>query len=227
MGARNAGVARPAGCAARAGQSQVTAHWVIQFFDDGQPLRGVQHAQGTTPQITPNRGSLKVALASSRSSLPRQALPEGQPRAPVRVLAPPGLLRCLIVSLSDERASRLQSAAEKEAWEAVVCRDAKKFLRHVFQQKVPLTLIDLPPVDLPAYEELKNATIRVCELSDSLLIICGADGGAEEELWARELGVWTYLPEVSRPAELDWIFGEARKALAKRSTVQADAARYE
>ena len=175
-----------------------------------------------------------MASASSRTSLSQHALPnghvlsnghvlpKGEVQAPVRVLAPPGLLRCLIFSWSDMRAKRLQSAAEKEAWEAIVCSSAGKFLKHVFQQKVPLTLVDLPQVDLSVYAEMRDATIKVCEVSDSLLIICGAEASADEELWARQLGVWTYLPEVERPAELDWIFGEARKALAQQATAFVD-----
>ncbi len=175
-----------------------------------------------------------MASTSTRTNLSEQispkghlaangrAMPKRDAQAPMRVLAPPGLLRCLIFSWSELRAKRLQSAAEQEAWEAIVCVNAGKFLRHVFQQKVPLTLVDLPQVDLSVYAEMRAATVKVCEASDSLLIICGSEASAEEELWARQLGVWTYLPEVERPAELDWIFVEARKALAQRATAYVD-----
>lgn len=175
-----------------------------------------------------------MASASSQTSLTAHLLPSGrvvpnghllpqrEVQAPVRVLAPPGLLRCLIYSWSDLRAKRLQSAAENEAWEATVCSNAGKFLKHVFQQKVPLTLVDLPQVDLSVYAEMRDATVKVCEVSNSLLIICGASATADEELWARTLGVWTYLPEVVRPAELDWIFVEARKAIAQRAATYVD-----
>ena len=175
-----------------------------------------------------------MASASSRTSLTEQLPPKGHlvpngraapkrdVQAPIRVLAPPGLLRCLIFSWSDVRAKRLQSAAKQEAWEAIVCSNAGKFLKHVFQQKVPLTLVDLPEVDFGVYAEMRAATVRVCEASDSLLIICGAEPSAEEESWARQLGVWTYLPEVERPDELDWIFGEARKALAQQAAAYVE-----
>lgn len=175
-----------------------------------------------------------MASASSRTSLSEQLPPKGhlvpkglvmpkrEVQGPIRVLAPPGLLRCLIFSWSDVRAKRLQSAAEQEAWEAIVCSNAGKFLKHVFQQKVPLTLVDLPQVDLSVYAEMRAATVKVCEASDSLLIICGAEPSADEELWARQLGVWTYLPEVDRPEELDWIFVEARKALAQQAATYVE-----
>ena len=70
-----------------------------------------------------------------------RAMPKRDAQAPLRVLAPPGLLRCLIFSWSDLRAKRLQSAAEREAWEAIVCSKAGKFLKHVFQQGLNLLLI--------------------------------------------------------------------------------------
>jgi len=149
-------------------------------------------------------------------------MPKRDAQAPLRVLAPPGLLRCLIFSWSDLRAKRLQSAAEREAWEAIVCSKAGKFLKHVFQQQVPLTLVDLPQVDLSVYAEMRSATVKVCEASDSLLIICGSEASAEEELWARQLGVWSYLPEVERPTEIDWVFVEARKALAQQAAAFVD-----
>lgn len=163
-----------------------------------------------------------MASASSRTSLSEHVLPAGKVRTPVHVLAPPGLLRCLILSWSDQRAKRFQSAAEKEAWEAVVCSGAGKFLKCIFQHKVPLTLVDLPQVELDGYAELQNATAKVCDVSDSMLIICGEEENEDEEVWARQLGVWAYVPGVARPADLDWVFVEARKALAQQASARVD-----
>ena len=168
------------------------------------------------------RGDSNVASASSRTRVSDQVLPAGKAQTPVRVLAPPGLLRCLILSWSDQRAQRFQSAAEREAWEAIVCSSAKKFLRNVFQQKIPLTVVDLPQAKFDDYEELQNATAKVCEVSDSLLIICGAGEDENEETWARQLGVWAYVPNVAQPAEFDWVFIEARKALAQQASARVD-----
>ena len=164
------------------------------------------------------RELINVATASSQTTGSERVSPKGEVQAPVRVLAPPGLLRCLILSWSDQRAKGLQSAAEKEAWETIVCSNAAKFIKHTFQQKVPLALVDLPHVEMAVYAEMHKATVKVCEVSDSLLIVCGAGENTSEELWARELGVWSYLPEVTQPSQLDWLFVEARKALAKQAS---------
>ncbi len=115
-----------------------------------------------------------MASASSRTNVSDHVLPAGKAQTPVRVLAPPGLLRCLILSWSDQRAQRFRSSAEREAWEAIVCNSAGKFLQHVFKQKIPLTVVDLPQTKFDGYAELRKATAKVCEVSDSLLIICGA-----------------------------------------------------
>lgn len=163
-----------------------------------------------------------MASASSQTDVSDHVLPIGKVQTPVRVLAPPSLLRCLILSWSDQRAQRLQLAAEKEDWEAIVCSGTSKFFRYVFQQKVPLTVVDLPRTELDNYTELRNATTKVCEVSDSLLIICGAGENESEETWARQLGVWAYVPHVARPADLDWVFVEARKALAQQASARAD-----
>ncbi len=163
-----------------------------------------------------------MAFTSSTTNVAKHLLPAGKQHVVERVVAPPGLLRCLIVSWSEQRAKRLQSAAAKEAWKAISCSDAQQFLRNVFQWKVPLTLIDLPQGDSADYPELQDATAKAKRASDALLVICGAGEDPEEELWARQLGAWSYLPEVSRPAALEWVFSEARKALAKQAANQAE-----
>jgi hypothetical protein len=146
----------------------------------------------------------------------------GKARAPVSVLAPPGLLRCLILSWSDQRAERLRQIAEREAWDTVVCGDTGKFLKHVFREKIPLTLIDLPEVDGNRYPAFQGVTAKLRDVSESLLIICGAEESVTEETWARELGVWAYVPDAAQLAELDWLFVEARKAVAQRASARVD-----
>jgi hypothetical protein len=163
-----------------------------------------------------------VASASSRPTATDHLLPAGKVQTPVRVLAPPGLLRCLILSWSEHRAQRLKQAAEREAWDVVAYSGAGKFLKHLFQEKVPLTLVDLPKVTWDSYAKLQNVTAKVRDVSESLLVICGAQESDTEETWARELGVWAYVPDAERPAELDWIFVEARKATAQRASARID-----
>jgi len=140
------------------------------------------------------------------------------------VFAIPDLLSCLVLSWSEQRARMLQSAAREESWQVEVCDDVQEFLRSVFQLAVPLILVDLPSKTALSYEELREMATQTCGLKRSLFIVCGADEGGdlnqgEEEQWARQLGVWAYLPNAKDRSGLRFVFAEARKALAKHSTV--------
>lgn len=130
--------------------------------------------------------------------------------------APPQLLRCLVVSLSSDRRRLIRAAAEAQAWDAIMCRDAGEFLRMAFKRSVPLVLIDLPAQLGDSYQELKGATERVKEISDSLLLVAGSTAESGEELWARCLGTWAYLSEASSQRGFEFVFEEARQVIERR-----------
>lgn len=133
--------------------------------------------------------------------------------------APPQLLRCLVVSLSPERRRLIRSAAEAQAWDAIICRDAGEFLRMAFKRSVPLVLIDLPGQLGDSYQELKGAAERVKEISDSLILIAGMTAEAGEELWARCLGSWAYLSEANSQRGFEFVLEEARQVIDRRTAV--------
>lgn len=136
----------------------------------------------------------------------------------------PDLLSCLVLSWSDQRAQLLQSVARDESWQSEVCGDVQDFLRSVFQLDVPLAIVDLPQRDATSYESLRQVAAHVCGLNRSLLLVCGsAELDAEEELWARQLGAWAYLPDASSLSGLRLVFAEARKALAQKSSACVEA----
>ena len=166
------------------------------------------------------------STSSSTSSEVNVELPQGKQQPPVQAFVLPGLLRCLIVSWSDQRAELLRAAAESTSWETIVEQDVSQFLRHVFQLRVPLTIVDLPVSGDSGYERIRTAASRVCDVNDSLLVICGATKNSSEELWARELGVWTYLPEASDLSGLEFVFSEARKAIARQSSTYVESGAY-
>jgi len=127
------------------------------------------------------------------------------------------LLSCLVLSWSEQRSQMLQSVASDESWQAEVCEDVQAFLRCIFQLDVPLTIVDLPCKAAASYAELREMAAQTCGLNRSLLVVCGASDDREEEQWARQLGVWAYLPDAADPSGMSLVFAEARKALAKRS----------
>ncbi len=137
------------------------------------------------------------------------------------------LLSCLLLSRSEQRAQMLQSVAKEESWQAKVCDDVQEFLLSVFQLDVPLIIVDLPSRTAASYAELREMTAQACGLNRSLFVVCGAADGdvedsSEEELWARQLGAWAYLPDATDRGGLRLVFAEARKAFAKQSAAYVD-----
>ena len=160
---------------------------------------------------------------TTRTGTTRTGVDRGVGRSAQGVFAIPGLLRCLVVSWSDQRAQLLQSVAEDESWQAKVGSDVQEFLRSVFQLEVPLTIVDLPPRGSASYPELREMATQTCRVKRSLLVVCGAADDSDEEIWARQLGAWAYLPGASDLSGLRLVFAEARKSLAKRSTAVVEA----
>ncbi len=170
-----------------------------------------------------------MALASTHTAPTELKLVSSQ--APPSTLVLPSLLRCLVVSWSDQRARMLQSVAKGESWQAEICNELQDFLRTLFQSDAHLTIVDLPHPETAAYEQLRQVTAQACGMSRSLFVVCGTDSAKEEELreeelWARQLGIWTYLPGLSDRHGLEFVFAEARKATAKQSSAYVEACGY-
>lgn len=167
---------------------------------------------------------LRTKTAPSEAASPKSNLDhlqETQLRATTapRGVAPPTLLRCIIVSWSDQRAEFFRSAAENESWETVVCSETGEFMRNLFRLKFPLTIVDLPQPDSEDYEAMRHATERTRSVSDSLLVVSVFDESQEDEIWSRQLGAWAHLPGASNATGLEMIFREAREALARQESI--------
>lgn len=127
--------------------------------------------------------------------------------------APPHVLRCMVVSLYADRRRLIREAAEAQAWDAIICRDAGEFLRVAFKRSVPLVVIDLPAEESAEYWELRHAADRAKQISQSLIVIAGSGASPGEELWARSLGAWAYLSEAHVQRGFEFVLKEARQAL--------------
>jgi len=138
-----------------------------------------------------------------------------------RRAAPPHVLRCLVVSLSAERRRLIRAAAEAQAWDAIVCRDAGEFLRAAFKRSVPLLVVDLPGEGSAEYWELRAASDRARHICQSLLLVSGSGAEAGEEIWARSLGAWAYLNDAHSQRGFEFVLSEARTALDRRAVLLA------
>lgn len=133
--------------------------------------------------------------------------------------APPHVLRCLVVSTSADRRRLIRAAAEAQAWDAIICRDAGEFLREAFKRSVPLVLVDLPGQESSDYWELREAADRAKQVTQSLLLIAGSGAENGEELWARGQGAWAYLSDASIQRGFEFVLSEAREAVERNATL--------
>jgi len=159
-------------------------------------------------------------MAAVTTTLSPVLAPQDQAAATEARSAPPRVLRCLVASPCAERRRLIRAAAESQAWDAIVCRDAGEFLRAAFKRSVPLVVVDLPPENSTQYWDFREATDRARHANKALLVVAG-HGGAAEEIWARSLGVWGYLSEAASQRGLEVVFSDARRAIARSEPAEA------
>ena len=123
--------------------------------------------------------------------------------------------QCLIVSCSDDRNEMLVRSAGEVGWDLIVCHDAERAARQAARERVHLAIIDLvnsgtgPP---PGFRKLSET---LAARDGPLLLICGQEGDALEEIWARQLGVWLYLPGVNQSSDIATLCEKARTVVDK------------
>lgn len=130
----------------------------------------------------------------------------------------PGLLRCLIVTGDAGFRHRLQAATELAGWEECDTPDAAESLRTAIDGDYQLVLVDVA-------NPLGNRVTDSVELAEefaarpgSLVVICGPEEGPDEELWARQLGAWVYLPGAIAGDGLMSLFHEAARLGGRRDS---------
>ena len=112
------------------------------------------------------------------------------------------LEHCFIYSASNLKREMISEAVNKAGWQAIVCRDAPAAVSAIRRKRFRMAWVDVTDIgdtdngDATEYE-LRDFCQSISALPDVLLAICGQEGDPSEEIWARELGVWLYLPGLS------------------------------
>jgi len=119
-----------------------------------------------------------------------------------------GLLQCLIVSPSVARQQMLAAAAVQGGWDPVICPDAESALAAMGVVVMQLALVDLEGTDPLTYRRLLE---KLAINNGLLLVVCGNEGDAQEEIAVRQLGAWLYLPGVADGESVSMLCGEARQ----------------
>jgi len=154
-------------------------------------------------------------MSHQSAEMPSVAAPAlADPRPAARSQA--AVCHCLIASADRRHRESLKQAAVESGWRAVVCRDAETALAESRRWLVQLAVVDIRRPDgagPPGYRGLVEELAGQCEL---LLVVCGNQANAMEEIWARQLGAWLYLPGVTGGSDLAMLCGEAKQIVQQR-----------
>ena len=134
-------------------------------------------------------------------------------KPPIGLRTKTAVVKCLVVSTSRPRRDMFMQAAAREGWDTVACPDAESATAQVRRSRFQLALIDFEGCEERAPSWLCRLCPRLSSSNDPLLVVCGHEGDAAEELWARQLGVWLYLPGVTNGDDISVLCGEARGIL--------------
>ncbi|MCH8922328.1 MAG: hypothetical protein IIA67_04150 [Planctomycetes bacterium] len=129
-----------------------------------------------------------------------------------------GLFQCLVVSEDALRLDMLCRSAEQSGWETIVCTEAEGAMHVVVRTLLQLAIVDLESDTGQRPVGFERLLRKLAETSDILLITCGNDGNIQEEIWARQLGVWLYLPAVIDIEGMATMCDEARQIADRRVT---------
>ena len=133
---------------------------------------------------------------------------------------------CLVAGLSADRRTLLMAAATSAGWDAVGCDDAMGAQRQTLLEPRQMVVVDLEAAGGAAPEALKKLCERLARQKNLLLVLCGNASNAMEEIWARQLGAWLYLPGVVDDSDLSSLFEEAGQIARRRQTLARQQAHF-
>jgi DNA-binding NarL/FixJ family response regulator len=120
-------------------------------------------------------------------------------------------LGCLVISGDASRRERFVAAASLAGWSRSTAPEDTATLQDAADQDVSLAIIDIAsPIGDRVHDTLELAE-ELAARPNTLVVICGSEDNADEELWARQLGVWLYLPGVADGDSLASLCIEARR----------------
>ncbi len=130
--------------------------------------------------------------------------------------------KCLVLSADADRRRRLLGITENAGWRPLECESVGAAMRQADRWKTYLAVIDFCGLKERQRQTFRKFAERLGKQTEPLLMICDDDDSSSiGELWARQLGVWLYLPEVSLGDELVELCAEAFRATEKQALAQA------
>ncbi len=136
-----------------------------------------------------------------------------------------GALQCLVVAADDARRESLAWAARYGGWQTTTCGDAQAALDRARWTYLQLAIVDLTSPGGGEPGGFRHLVEQLARSSHLLLLTCGKEGDAEQEVWARHLGVWMYLPGATDGDDLAALCGEARSIAERMAAAKVKAGR--
>lgn len=121
------------------------------------------------------------------------------------------MLDCLVVSGDSARRRRFEAAVELAGWLECASPETSDEIRQAIDRDFQLVIVDIAS---PLGDRVSDSVEIAEEMAarpGTLLVICGSEDNVDEELWARQLGAWLYLPGVCDGDSLTSLCVEARR----------------
>lgn len=137
-------------------------------------------------------------------------------QASPRTVRAPGVLKCLVVSGDCGLRKRLDAVSDLSGWSGCEAPAGATELSAAIDSDYQLVVVD---VAHPLGERVSDSIEAAEEFASrpgTLLVVCGSEESVEEELWARQLGAWVYLPGATGGDALVSLFSEARRVAERR-----------
>ena len=121
------------------------------------------------------------------------------------------MLDCPVVSGDSARRRRFEAAVELAGWLECASPETSGEIRQAIDRDFQLVIVDIAS---PLGDRVSDSVEIAEEMAarpGTLLVICGSEDNVDEELWARQLGAWLYLPGVCDGDSLTSLCVEARR----------------
>jgi len=126
---------------------------------------------------------------------------------------------CLIVSAKHEHQNIFSQAAIARGWETFVTADPHEALKFMCRNSIKLAVIDFQDVS-EGFDNFRSLAEYIKWVGGVLLVINGPEQDslpqdASVELWARQLGSWSYLPGILPQSDLSELCEQALQVVEK------------
>lgn len=146
-----------------------------------------------------------------------ELVPSTSPVSRIRRMA--GLPKCLVATGDMAFRKRLHAATELAGWQECDVPSTAADLRAAADGEYRLVLVDIANPIGDRVTDMVELAEEFAARPGTLVVVCGPEEGVDEELWARQLGAWCYLPGAIAGDGLISLFHEAGRIAGRRGSL--------